>query len=418
MTKLKKVQQEKITTTKRFPVFTEDQLMALPPPEWLVDDVLGRETQAFLFGPPGEGKSFVALDVALSVASGREWHGHEVRKGRVLYVVAEGGRGIQERVKAWKQRHNIEKVEKAFYMLEAPNLHKEKDCKDFFNDIDELLPLNFIILDTFARTFVGGDENSAQDVGEWVAAATTLQQKARATVLAVHHSGKEQKKGARGSSALNGAADTMIAVKKDKDTVTLTCDKQKDAKEFDDIKLTLLSVDLDTDGSSSCVLVSAGLSSECISSQPTPNASQMKALKILAGHTDPVVSSTEWRLATHAKEKTFDNWRGWLVENGFVEAVPDKRHHYRLTQKGNAIAAPLLKGKFGSNDQSVNAAKASPPIRGGIAAEAAQKTTSEYEEDMAEFELDLADFEAGVDVWRHDWIFESQEEGGRDMEWS
>ena len=45
------------------------------------------ETQAILYGPPGAGKSFVALDFALSVASGRAWHGHEVRQGPVLYVV-------------------------------------------------------------------------------------------------------------------------------------------------------------------------------------------------------------------------------------------------------------------------------------------------------------------------------------------
>ena len=65
------------------------------------------DSQAILVAPPGEGKSFVALSFALCVAAGREWLGHKVKQGRVVYVAAEGGRGMHKRVRAWRKEHDI-----------------------------------------------------------------------------------------------------------------------------------------------------------------------------------------------------------------------------------------------------------------------------------------------------------------------
>mgnify|MGYP001228609381 CR=1 FL=1 len=84
----------------RFPLLSMAELEDLPDPAWLVRDLIGLETLAVLFGMPGVGKSFVALDIALSVASGRPWQDHEVQQGPVLYVVAEGGHGTRRRVRS------------------------------------------------------------------------------------------------------------------------------------------------------------------------------------------------------------------------------------------------------------------------------------------------------------------------------
>ena len=98
-----------------------------------------------------------------------------------------------------------------------------------------------IVLDTLARTMVGADENTAKDVGEWIQNAQKLQEKTKATVLTLHHTVKRTAKNKpaaeRGSSALRGAADTMMAVTKNNNALTLSCVKQKDSEEFDDLRL-------------------------------------------------------------------------------------------------------------------------------------------------------------------------------------
>src|SRR5687768_9638876 len=92
--------------------------------------------QGVIYGPSGEGKSFVALDWALSVATGRDWQGHATKKGTVLYVVAEGGRGIKKRIAAWKQNQGITKLANAYFVLEAVQLRERSDYERLVGGID------------------------------------------------------------------------------------------------------------------------------------------------------------------------------------------------------------------------------------------------------------------------------------------
>ena len=92
-----------------------------------------------------------------------------------------------------------------------------------------------VVIDTLARSFVGGDENSATDMGELVDAVQRIQTEVKCAVILVHHTGKKggPQTQERGSSALRGAMDTMVRVGMSKRVVTISCDKQKDAEPFD-----------------------------------------------------------------------------------------------------------------------------------------------------------------------------------------
>src|SRR4051794_7107287 len=152
-----------------FTFYTFDQLDALPAADWLVEDICGRDSQVMLYGFSGDGKSFVALDLALSVATGDEWHGHKVTQGPVVYVVAEGGRGISRRIAAWCKKHGATKpLNDAFFTLQAPQLTDAKNLTALIADIKRQATPVLIVLDTFARTFVGKEENSSKDTGEWI----------------------------------------------------------------------------------------------------------------------------------------------------------------------------------------------------------------------------------------------------------
>lgn len=234
-------QAEAIADRRRLRILSEDDLEDLPEPSWLLDDVLPDDALVMMYGPPGSRKSFAALDMAMAVASGREWHGRAVKAGYVLYVAAEGGAGIGKRLKGWRMSRGVEKSGR-IGIVAAP-------VAVTGGQLDELLQLvaelperpRLIVLDTVARTFGNGDENSQKDMNAFVAACDKLKAATGATVMVVHHSGKDVEKGARGSSVLPGAVDVSIAVSRKGDLVTLQnrapFGKMKDAEEFDDINL-------------------------------------------------------------------------------------------------------------------------------------------------------------------------------------
>ncbi len=106
-------------STKSIKFFTSKELRTLKDPEWLVDTILEVNSLAMMFGPPGGGKSFCALDMALHVATGEDWLGYPVpERGDVIYIATEGINGIKLRVEAWEQAHGIEEAKGSFFVLE------------------------------------------------------------------------------------------------------------------------------------------------------------------------------------------------------------------------------------------------------------------------------------------------------------
>lgn len=216
-------------------LLTPAQLEQMTPPSYLVDRVLVANTLAVLYGRPGTYKSFVALDIALSVAVGAWWFDHEVAQGDVLYLAAEGQSGLHQRVDAWQQGRNIAKVSGITWLPGTVNLLDKGWRTALVEVVEEQQPV-LVVLDTLARSMVGADENSARDVGLAIDAADALRQVSQATVLLVHHSGKDGLS-LRGSSALEGASDTIIECRADGDAVTLKCQKAKDSAPFPSISL-------------------------------------------------------------------------------------------------------------------------------------------------------------------------------------
>ena len=111
-----------------------------------------------------------------------------------------------------------------------------------------------VVIDTLARAMMGGDENSAQDVGAFNNAVQALIASTGACVLILHHTGKDKTRGPRGSSALQGAIDTEIEI----DGRVLVPTKQRDMETGQPIGYALLPlvVGIDDDGDmlTSCVV--------------------------------------------------------------------------------------------------------------------------------------------------------------------
>lgn len=218
-------------------------LMALPPVQWLIEGMLTTDGFSITYGPPGSLKTFLVLDQALHICSGRPWNDRAVRSGKVLYVAGEGVRGIARRVKAWCLKHEVDPATLPFRLLPASvNLSQEPDVKKLIRTAVAQMEedgecVALVVIDTVARSIPGMDENSATEMGRFVAAVEDIKTGVSCHLLGVHHSGKDETRGARGSNALLGAVDTMIRCKRDKERLTVTIEKQKDDDEGEPIQL-------------------------------------------------------------------------------------------------------------------------------------------------------------------------------------
>ena len=190
-----------------------------------------------IYGPSGSYKSFLAVSWACHIAAGIKWAGKRVSEGSVMYVVGEGGIGVPRRVRAWENVHGV-KVDNlalvnrpVFPVRREEVLQVVKAARDI--EVKKGKPVQLIVIDTLARCFGGNDENDAKDMGAFIEGCDTIKRETGATVLVVHHSGKDDTKGARGSSAFRAALDAEFNVRREGDggAIILTCTKMKDAEE-------------------------------------------------------------------------------------------------------------------------------------------------------------------------------------------
>jgi RecA-family ATPase len=211
-----------------WPLYSEAELADIPQPKWLVD---GHVTDGFtvMYGPPKSGKTFVALDWALSMASGMSWHGHETEPAPVLYVSGEGAGGLHSRVTAWKKA-NGKQSSRLYFIPFGARIVERDHVVQLKNDL-HATGARLLIVDTLARSMAGRDENSAQDMGTAIQALDWLREKTGAGMLVLHHSGVDGTR-PRGSTALFGAADTLIKVEGTGNMLTLSCEGQKESMPF------------------------------------------------------------------------------------------------------------------------------------------------------------------------------------------
>ena len=217
-----------------------DLIRDMRPASWLVEGYIEQHTLTGVFGKPSAGKSFVAVGIACSVATGSDWVGNPTKQGAVFYIAGEGHNGMSKRFAAWSEYHGISledvplyKSDTAACFCDAPSAQAVvKAVQQLVEETGETPAL--IIIDTLARNFGGGDENSTQDMSKFIQHIDMLKDIWSAAVIIVHHTGHSNDNRARGSSVLTAALDHEYQInKKDKDDdvwdeVTMECTKTKD----------------------------------------------------------------------------------------------------------------------------------------------------------------------------------------------
>ncbi len=196
-------------------------LKKVEPAKWVVKDIIEEDSVVSIFGQPKSGKSFITVDMACSVALGKNWHGHETEQGAVVYLCGEGNRSFSRRLIAFQEYNNT-------YLGDAPLLISTRasrilDDKDY--DLlkenidrtqDESGQIKMIVVDTLQRNFGAGfNENSTQDMSAFIERIDDLKDNYGSALVLVHHTGHSATGRARGSSVIQASVDWEYRVVRD-----------------------------------------------------------------------------------------------------------------------------------------------------------------------------------------------------------
>ena len=239
-----------------------DRISPVLSSRYLVKHWIDRGAASSIYASPKGWKTFFALDMAMHVAAGRDWHGHGVSEaGAVLYVAGEGGVGIRNRIDAIrKARPDLAAAAKDRFVLLPVSVDL---CGP--QDVEHLAGAlagrdwQLVVVDTLARAMGEGDENTAKDMGAFVRNVDRLRELTRAHAAVIHHTGKDAGRGARGSNALLAAVDTEIRITREGDVAVAETTNQRDMPAGRRFAFTLedvgLGIDEDGDQVTSAVVV-------------------------------------------------------------------------------------------------------------------------------------------------------------------
>lgn len=204
--------------------------------KWLVKDMLPARSFSAIYGRSGAGKSFFAMYLAAMVAAGREAFGCDVEQGDVVYLALEGGAGLRRRRDALMQRYDLPDDLPVHFVKAQMNLRSSLDDLNALIEVikERGIKPAVIFVDTLARAYAGGEENSSAEMMQFVSVMAALQDALDCTVCVVHHTGKDESRGMRGSSALLAAVDAELELTRISDddatepVCTVKSTKQKD----------------------------------------------------------------------------------------------------------------------------------------------------------------------------------------------
>ena len=199
-----------MTATEPLRVVRAADLVAEPPEQrWLIEGLWSAAGVGVIGGPPKACKSWLGLEMAVSVASGTPCLGtfRAGEQGRVLVYMAEDADAVvRERLVSLCRHHGIRLDALDLFVIVADTLRIDLPCEQqrLREAIARLRP-RMLLLDPLVRLH-HGDENSAAEVSALLAYLRTLQREHGAAVVLVHHTRKSGSNGQPGQ-ALRGSGD-------------------------------------------------------------------------------------------------------------------------------------------------------------------------------------------------------------------
>jgi hypothetical protein len=210
----------------------------------LVYNLIPRRGLVVVWGPPKCGKTFWVYDLKMHVSRGLRYRGKDVVQGAVIYCMFEGQGGADTRAEAYRQEILQGEDPGQFYDVTL-SLDLIKDHPALImaikRQLGDVKPVA-ITLDTLNRSLFGS-ESSDEDMAAYIRAAGAVIEAFDCAVIVIHHCGHNEQR-PRGHSALLGAEDAEIAVKRLADDKTIVAEviRMKDGPEGEKVAFTLKTV--------------------------------------------------------------------------------------------------------------------------------------------------------------------------------
>jgi hypothetical protein len=300
----------------------------------LVQGLLPEKALAAMIGVPNTGKSALAIDLSVAVATGRPFRGLRVRQCGVLYVATEGAHGLNNRIAALLQTERLSLDAPFGVVTESVDLCSSPSdssriivaCAALRRQTSQ--PVGLVVIDTLARAMNGGDENSGGDMGRLLRNAENIQKQVGATVLLIHHAGKDTSKGARGHSSFRAALDTEVTVEGPTNPRTVSVTKQRDLAPLESFGFNLIpvTVGMNTHGEPVTAVIvehSNTSISKRVSGRGKNQTAALAALREYAStSTDPLITThalTELlNRQSISKRQRRREITQWLLNEGFL----------------------------------------------------------------------------------------------------
>lgn len=310
-----------------------------------VENILTNGSMSVVYGPSNCGKTFFILDLALHVAWGVEWRGHEVDQGAIVYLSLEGAQGVRNRISAFRKHHGIDALPFVAMPKPVDLLSSQADVSAVIQLVHHVaaetgLPVRMVIIDTLSRAMAGGNENSPEDMTALIGNCDRIRDETGSHLCVVHHSGKDEARGARGHSSLRAATDTELEIKRDPNLTrsTVRVAKQRDLEAADPFNFTLKSVALGVNRRgkdvTSCVVLEADETVVLARSDHDLSPKEADAMACLFDLcSDPEIDPETGEISNVPSQVSLSVWREAMIREGTLSGDNEetaKKQFYRI----------------------------------------------------------------------------------------
>ncbi|WP_342729869.1 AAA family ATPase [Bradyrhizobium sp. B117] len=319
--------------------------------QWLLKGIVALgETSAWI-APPGAGKSALLTEIAIHCAAKIDWQGHRARASCGVVVFAlERGDLFKRRLYVYHQRDGLTGL--PIVVVDSVIDLIDPGCVETIVSTVKAAEQRFgrevglIILDTYAKAIAagGGDEDKARDQNRAAANLRRVHALLNVHVALVGHTGRDERRGARGSNAHVGDVDVMVQIS-GKITKTAQVVKGNDQPErvIARFKLEAFELGRDEDGDSITTAIVAGEGAEgpIHANNRRTKTKAEEALRVLFECISDSATprSGDDRIPAEASVVTMDVWRDRLKRHSIINPAGNwreqfKRVHVTLKKSG------------------------------------------------------------------------------------
>jgi AAA domain len=242
------------TTGNVYPFLDVDEILDSPDPVWMVDEIINERALGFVFGPPSSLKTFIALDLSLSIATkATSWWERKINQhGAVVYLCREGTSSFKYRIRAWELHRKTVARKNPFYLIKhQTNFMNPGDVAKVVSTVEAIMakagvPVAAVVVDTVSRVLPGAEENLQRDMSLFVHACELIQAHFNCILIGVHHTNKGGT--IRGSNVIPGAGDFLIETRREPGAMTgsIVLQKVKDGEDGLELPFKVTKVELGT----------------------------------------------------------------------------------------------------------------------------------------------------------------------------